>query len=360
MVNEDRLIKTLFELVRIDSPSGEEQAMANDLKDRLQSLGFDVGLDGYGNVIGKLGNDDAILLSAHMDTVEPGRGINPRVDGVTVVSEDSTILGGDCKAGIAAILEGLTAALESGVSLKSVEVAFTRQEEIGLIGARNLDFSRIDSKNAVVFDGEGPPTQITSSSPTHVSFDIEVTGRAAHAGVEPEKGLSSIRVSSELIVRLPQGRIDDETTFNIGVINGGSVTNAVPEKTMIRGEFRSHNPMTMNNLSSDVNNAIEDVKELFPEARLDLTMNTQFESYSIAESDPAVDLLATAYGVLGQGFTMLPSGGGTDGNVFRMHGINAAVVGMADHNAHTVREYVSIPELVNAAELCEVLVRVSV
>ncbi len=357
MIDQERLIKTLLELVRIDSPSGEEQAMANDLIVRLENLGFDVGLDGYGNVIGKLGNQDAVLLSAHMDTVEPGRGINPSVQGTMVVSEDTTILGGDCKAGIAAILEGLTAALESGDPVRSVEVAFTRQEEIGLVGAQNLDFSRIKAQKAVVFDGEGPPTQITSSSPTHVSFEVDVTGRAAHAGVEPEKGLSSIRVSAELIVRLPQGRIDDETTFNIGIINGGSVTNAVPEKTKILGEFRSHNPEAISKISDDVNNAIENVRVLFPEAILDLAMNTRFEAYSIDENDAAVEMLTAAFGELGKDFAMLPSGGGTDGNVLRMHGISAAVVGMADHNAHTVREYVSIPELVDAANLCEVLVR---
>ena len=196
MINRDRLVKTFCDLVRIDSPSGEEEAVAQELIKRLEGMGLNVQRDDYGNLVANDGGNNPITLSAHMDTVEPGRGIQPLVELDRIVSDGTTILGGDCKAGVAAILEALESVLEDGTPHGAIEVAFTREEEIGLVGARNLDLSLLKGKEAVVFDGEGPPSQITSSSPTYIGFDIEITGRAAHAGAEPEKGISAIRIAA--------------------------------------------------------------------------------------------------------------------------------------------------------------------
>ena len=355
MINRDRLIKTFCDLVQIDSPSGEEEAMAVELQRRLTAMGFETDRDAYGNLIASDGGKDPFLLSAHMDTVEPGRGVKPRVDGDRILSDGSTILGGDCKAGVAAILEALESIKEDGTPHVSFEIAFTREEEIGLVGARNLDFSKISAKEAVIFDGEGPPSQITSASPTYVGFDIEITGRAAHAGVEPEKGLSAIRIATELMARLPQGRLDDETTFNIGTIEGGSVRNAVPENTLVTGEFRSRNLETLDGVHLQLMEAIEEVRRMFPEAVIEDHVHTEFESYNLTEDDPATKRVMSTLRTLGLEPTLRPSGGGTDGNIFRQRGISAVVVGMADHNMHTVREYVTISDLVDAAHLCETL-----
>ena len=355
MINRDRLIKTFCDLVQIDSPSGEEEAMAVELQRRLTAMGFETERDSYGNLIASDGGKDPFLLSAHMDTVEPGRGVKPRVDGDRILSDGSTILGGDCKAGVAAILEALESIKEDGTPHVSFEIAFTREEEIGLVGARNLDFSKISAKEAVIFDGEGPPSQITSASPTYVGFDIEITGRAAHAGVEPEKGLSAIRIATELMARLPQGRLDDETTFNIGTIEGGSVRNAVPENTLVTGEFRSRNLETLDGVHLQLMEAIEEVRRMFPEAVIEDHLHTEFESYNLTEDDPATNRVMSTLRTLGLEPTLRPSGGGTDGNIFRQRGISAVVVGMADHNMHTVREYVTISDLVDAAHLCETL-----
>ena len=357
MINRDRLVKTFTDLVQIDSPSGEEEAMAVELTRRLEALGFSVKRDAYGNVVADDGGADPILLSAHMDTVEPGRGIKPSVDGDRIVSDGTTILGGDCKCGVAAILEALESVYEDGVAHHGIEVAFTREEEIGLVGARNLDFSMINAKEAIVFDGEGPVSQITSASPTYIGFDIEVTGRAAHAGVEPEKGISAIRIAAELIVRLPQGRLDEESTFNIGTIEGGSVRNTVAETTLIRGEFRSRNLETLDDVRFQISEALKEVRGMFPEAELDDHLHTEFETYTLSSDDPATARVTDALRRLGLEPDMRPSGGGTDGNVFRLRGISSVVVGMADHGMHTVREYVIIPELVDTAHLCETLIR---
>lgn len=357
MINRDRLVKTFTDLVQIDSPSGEEEAMAVELTRRLEALGFSVKRDAYGNIVADDGGADPILLSAHMDTVEPGRGIKPSVDGDRIVSDGSTILGGDCKCGVAAILEALESAYEDGVAHHGIEVAFTREEEIGLVGARNLDFSMLNAKEAIVFDGEGPVSQITSASPTYIGFDIEITGRAAHAGVEPEKGISAIRIAAELIVRLPQGRLDEESTFNIGTIEGGSVRNTVAETTIIRGEFRSRNLETLDDVRFQISEALKEVRGMFPEAELDDHLHTEFETYTLSSDDPATARVTDALRRLGLEPDMRPSGGGTDGNVFRLRGISSVVVGMADHGMHTVREYVIIPELVDTAHLCEALIR---
>jgi tripeptide aminopeptidase len=279
------------------------------------------------------------------------------VHGDRIVSDGTTILGGDCKAGVAAIMEALESIFEDGTPHMAIEVALTREEEIGLVGARNLDFSMIRAKEAIVFDGEGPASQITSASPTYIGFDIEITGRAAHAGVEPEKGLSAIRIASEIITRLPQGRLDSETTFNVGNIQGGTVRNAVPENTLIKGEFRSRNLETLDNIRLQINEALKEVRGLFPEAVIEDHLHTEFETYTLTDDDPATSRVKSTLRDLGLEPVMRPSGGGTDGNVFRLRGISAVVVGMADHSMHTVREYVTIPDLVDAAHLCEALLR---
>ncbi|MFQ5934698.1 MAG: M20/M25/M40 family metallo-hydrolase, partial [Dehalococcoidia bacterium] len=245
MINQERLVKSFCDLVQIDSPSDEEEAVAQELTQRLESLGFRPERDAHGNLIASEDGETPLLLSAHMDTVEPGRGIKPRVEGDRVMSDGTTILGGDCKAGIAAILEGLESIKEDSVHRRAVQLALTRGEEIGLVGARNMDYSMIKARESVVFDGNGPVSTMTSSSPTYVRFDVKVTGRAAHAGVEPEKGLSAIKIAADIINRLPQGRLDEETTINVGTISGGSVRNAVPETVTFSGEFRSRNLETL-------------------------------------------------------------------------------------------------------------------
>ena len=359
MINRDRLVKTFIDLVKIDSPSGEEDEIATELTKRLKQLGFDVRRDSYGNLIASNGGENPLILSAHMDTVEPGRGIAPSIQGDRIVSDGTTILGGDCKCGVAAILEALESVNEDQVPHLDLEVIFTRDEEIGLVGARNLDFSLIKGKESVVFDGEGPVNQITSSSPTYIGFELEIVGRAAHAGVEPEKGLSAIRVAAEIIARLPQGRIDEETTFNVGNISGGSVRNTVPENTSIIGEFRSRSLESLDALQGQIAEAVTEAEHLFPEAKIETHLHTEFETYSLNEDDLATKRVTTTLRGLGLQPIMKASGGGTDGNVFRLNGISAVVVGMAEHGMHTVRESVVIPELMDTAHLCESLIRIN-
>ena len=357
MINKDRIIKTFCEIVAIDSPSGEEESMAIDVTNRLENFGFSVIRDDYGNVIASDGRENPILLSAHLDTVEPGRGITPIVKDDQIVSDGTTILGGDCKSGIVAVFEALESMLEDGIPMRPVELVFTREEELGLVGARNLDMSTLKSKQAIIFDGEGPVNQITSSSPTYIGFDINITGRAAHAGAEPEKGLSAISIAADIISQLPQGRLDNNTTFNIGNVEGGSTRNTVPENTLITGEFRSTNLEKLDDIREQIDNVINKVKKKYPEAVLESHMHTSFETYTLEPDDPATQTASEALEKIGLPPIMKPSGGGTDGNVFRNRGISSVVVGMAVHGMHTVREYVNIPDLIDTAHFCESLLR---
>ena len=356
MIDRDRLVRTFTDLVRIDSPSGEEAAIADVLTTRLANLGFTVSRDTYNNVIASEPGDSPILLSAHMDTVEPGRGVNPLIDGDVIRTDGSTILGGDCKAGLSVILEALESLQGDGASRRPVEIALTREEEIGLVGAKNLDFSMLRAKQAVVFDGEGPAYQVTTGSPTYIAFDIDVTGRAAHAGVEPEKGISAIQIAAEMIVQMRLGRLDANTTFNVGNIEGGSVRNAVPEHASLRGETRSHDPEALERVRSYLLNIVQDTRGRWTEATINCELQEQFVGYRLDESTGALARVKDTLTGLGMTPELALSGGGTDGNVFVLNGIEAVVVGAAMHDAHTVRESVRISELEQGAQFCRALI----
>jgi len=356
MIDRGRLIETFCNLVKIDSPSGEEHNIAQYLIDRLQKNGLLVTKDGYGNVIARSDGDNPLMLSAHMDTVEPGRGITPKINKDRIESDGTTILGGDCKAGLAAILEALDSLNQDKVSHIPIEVVLTREEETGLKGASNLDLSMIKSKEAIVFDGEGPVSQITSSSPTYIGFDVEITGMSAHAGVEPEKGLSAIKIAGELINKLPQGRLDDETTFNLGLIEGGQVRNAVAETVKLQGEFRSMNLETLDSVNMQLIQSINEVRKSYPKAKLIEKIETDFHTYKLTDDSGVLKKIKAGLSSLGLKPIMQRSGGGTDGNIYRKLGIDAVVVGMADHGMHTKHEYVSIPDLMDAAHLVETLI----
>ncbi|MCH7621439.1 MAG: M20/M25/M40 family metallo-hydrolase [Chloroflexi bacterium] len=353
MIEQERLVGSFCDLVRIDSPSDEEEEVALHLTDRLSRLGFSVVRDAHGNVIASEDGENPLLLSAHMDTVEPGRGIEPIINGDRITSDGTTILGGDCKAGVAAILEGLESVSEDGTSRRPVQVVFTRGEEIGLVGASNLDYSMIRASEAVVFDGNGPVNTITGASPTYMRFDITIKGRAAHAGVEPEKGLSAIRIATEIINELPNGRLDDETTFNVGLISGGSVRNAVPAEATFGGEWRSRNTETLDSIKMQLLTTLERARERYKEATIEEDLEVMFQMYNLDPEEQIVRLVTRVMRDMDLVPNIRPSGGGTDGNVMRLHGIESVVVGMSTNEMHTVDEYVIIPDLVNTARFCQ-------
>lgn len=357
MINTQRLVDTFCEIVRIDSVSREEDAIAKDLTYRLKELGLDVVEDKFGNLVTVQKEVNPLILSAHMDTVEPGRGIKPKVVDGKIVSDGTTILGGDCKAGVASILEAIASLRDDNTEHIPFQVVFTRGEEIGLIGAAHLDFDLLHGQNIVVFDGNGPVNTITSMSPTSVHFDVKVVGRAAHAGVEPEKGLSAIRIAADIIMRLPQGRLDPETTMNIGKISGGLVRNAVPAEAEFAGEFRSRNAETVELLKLQVSSILEHARDTYKDAKIEQDAEVMFKMYQLDAEDPILKMVSSIMNSMGLSPNPRPSGGGTDANIFIDKGFDAVVVGMATNAMHTVNEYVIVDELRDAATFCEHLVK---
>ena len=358
MARRDRLVETLVNLIRIDSPTGEEDAMDREVSTRLESLGFTVRHDDYKNVIAKLdGHGEPVMLSAHLDTVEPGRGIRPQLEGDLLRSDGTTILGGDCKAGVAIALEAIAGVLESGTAHVPIEVVFSRAEEGGLNGARNLDFSLITAKRGVVFDGEGPCHRITTAAPSQNVVKAQITGRASHAGLEPEKGISALVIAGHILTRLPLGRIDEETTANIGYLEGGLKRNIIPENAFLDGELRSRDQHKLDNLTDQFRTVFAEVGAMFPEAGLDLDISNSYQCYNVGADHPTVAMLSRALAKLGAEPILAGSGGGSDANVFFQHGIAALPVGIGVRGFHTKGETAIISEVHEGAEMCQLLLQ---
>lgn len=359
MADQERLVKTLMELIKIDSPSGEEDAMDAEVSARLESMGLKVSHDTYNNVIAKLpGEGSPIMLSAHLDTVEPGRGIKPIVDGGVVRSDGSTILGGDCKAGVAIVLEGLAAANESnGGGNRAIEVVFTRHEEGGLVGAHHLDFSMVSATTGIVFDGEGPPNRIILSAPSQNVVTAQITGRAAHAGLEPEKGISALLIAADILGQLPLGRIDEETTANIGRLEGGLKRNIIPEQAFLDGEFRSRSNEKLADLERKFRGVFEEVASRYPEAKIDLDIVNTYQAYNIDAGSEAVAMISRALAGMGMKPVLETTGGGSDANVFIGKGITAVPVGIGVRDFHTTWETAVIAEVFQGAQMCEAVIR---
>lgn len=355
MINRERLVKEFLQLVAIDSPSGEEDVIAAELAFRLNNIGVESSQDSAGNVLGRLdGVGEPLLLSAHMDTVQPGNGIKPVYDGDDIIRTDgSTILGADNKGGCAVIFEAIRSVIEDGAEHRPIEVAISRGEELGLLGAEAMDYSRISAKVAIVIDSGGPPSSIQSASPYYMGYTIEVFGRAAHAGLEPEKGIPAISIAAEVVLGLPQGRQDHETTGNVGKINGGLVVNAVPEHCIVEGEMRSMEFEKVESLVSRSKAHLDDVRKRHPDARIEAEFAMKHPGYKLDDDDPAAKLIYGVLKDLGMTPDPHPVGGGTDGNVFRGQGIASVVIGRGGYNQHTKDEYLVIPEMVDCARVVE-------
>ena len=357
MADRKRLTETLIDLIRIDSPSGEEDAIDQEVSSRLSALGLAVEHDSYNNVIARLdGEGEPVLLSAHLDTVEPGRGIKPVLDGDILRSDGTTILGGDCKAGVAIVLEALTSVVEKGDNRRAVEVAFSRHEEGGLVGVRHMDFSLLTAKQGIVLDGEGPPNRITVSAPSQNVVTAEIVGRAAHAGLEPENGLSALLVTADILTRLPLGRIDNETTANIGWMEGGLKRNIVPERASLDGEFRSRSNDKLAWLEGQFRKVFDESAARYPDARIALDIRNTYQAYRVEQQHETVAMIGRALDTLGLSAVLEASGGGSDANVFIERGITALPVGIGVRSFHTTWETALIPEVLQGAEMCEALV----
>jgi len=367
VINADRTFKEFMELVQVDSVSGQERKLADLLLDRLESLGLEVWEDdagkklntSAGNIIGKLpktvAGGEPVLLCAHMDTVEPGVGVVPVLDNRVIKSSGDTILGADDKAGITAILEVLRVIRENNIPHGGIEVAFTVWEEGGLLGAKNLDFDRLESKMGFVLDCDGPAGTIIVQAPSQDRISATVRGRAAHAGISPEEGINAIVVASRAIAAMKLGRIDDETTANIGVITGGKAINIVPDAVTIKGETRSLTASKREAQTKAMVAALEETARANG-TTADVVVETIYPDFKLGEKNRVVIIAARAARQLGMNPRLVKTGGGSDANIFNNRGIAVANLGIAMQKVHTTDEYIRSEDLVsNARYLLEII-----
>ncbi len=350
-VNSERLLDTFCTLVRIDNPSGNEAAMAAHLIERCTALGMECEQDGMGNVIARLAGVGApILFSAHMDSVAPCLGKQPVVRDGVVYSAGDTVLGADDLAGVTAFLEGIQAAQASGQPYRAAELVLTVQEETGLKGARGLDYSRLQAKHGIAFDLNGPVGNICVGSPAHDSFTARILGAAAHAGVEPEKGISAIQVAAYAIAAMPLGRLDDETTANVGSIEGGKANNIVPDVVVIKGEARSRSLKKLDAQWATMRQALEEASARFG-ATVEIDYTRHYEASVLAPDAPIVQLVSRAARAVGLVPELVVTGGGSDVSIISSQGIETANLSMGYNHIHSVNESIAISEIERAAQI---------
>jgi tripeptide aminopeptidase len=351
------LVQTFLELVAIDSPSGREEAIGIDIGRRCAALGGEVTPDEHGNVVARWpdGRGEWLLLSAHMDTVGKDTGIRPQIRDGVISSDGTTILGGDDKSGIAVILELLQSLKEDKLAHPPFEVVISVGEEIGLQGAKLLDKRMLRSRRGYVLDSGGAIGTIVVSAPSQDSLRVVVHGKTAHAGSEPENGINAIRVASEAIAEMPLGRIDFETTANIGIIEGGTATNIVPDEVRVRGEARSRDNAKLEAQTAAMVRAFEEAAA-DKGARAEITVVRSYSTYRLTPDTPVVAKAAAAAKRLGFAPLFKDSGGGADANIYAEAGIQCAVLSTGMDDVHTPQEHIAIADMVNAARLLQEIV----
>ncbi len=369
-VNQQRLKNLLLELVQIDSLSRKEREVAERLRREIESLGAVCRYDragervggNTGNLIGRLAGTTPglppLLLCAHMDTVVPGEGVKPIVEGDIIRTDGTTVLGGDDKSGCAVICETLHQIHEQRIPHGPIDVVFTICEEVGLLGAKNLELELFEAREGLVFDSDSPGFLFVRA-PGAQTLSFTVRGYEAHAGMVPERGISAIKVAANAIAAMRLGRIDDETTANLGLIQGGRAINIVPNEVVIRGEARSRNP---EKLTAQVNHMIDCFKQAVARATLtidgkqvvaalDYSADTQYQAMNIPEDAPIVRKVIEAARRTGRTVTTAATGGGCDANIFNQRGLTVANLGTGMRDIHTVREWLDVKDMVATAEV---------
>jgi len=364
LINQERLKNLLIELIKIDSLSRQERDVAVRLKREMEELGATVSIDEAGEKVGgNVGNlivhfpgnaphATPLLLSAHMDTVVPGEGITPILDGDILRSDGRTVLGGDDKSGVAIICEALRVIKENGLACGDVDVVFTICEEAGLIGAKCLDVSRLRARTGLVLDSDSVGF-LFIRAPAANRMEFRVHGLEAHAGMCPERGINAIQVAAEGIARMRLGRIDHETTANIGVVEGGMAVNIVPNQVILRGEARSHSQEKLEQQTEHMKRCLEDaaaraVLELdgkLHTAKVEAKIDRDYDRMDVPESAPIVKLVHAAAKNLRLEVKTLATGGGCDANVLNRKGLVVANLSTGMREIHTVNEWLDLKDL---------------
>lgn len=358
-----RIVDCFISLVQIDSESRNELEIAQRLKKELEEIGAEVSIDNAntevdsntGNLIAKFpgkNEKEPLSLFAHMDTVKPGKNIKPSIKNGIISSDGSTILGADDKSGIVMIIEAIRRLQLEKFDYAPLEVVFTICEEIGLLGAKHLDYSRLNAKVGYALDG-GEIGSIILNAPSLNTWEVTVYGKESHAGGSPEDGINAIKVASESIAKIPQGRIDDETTSNVGIISGGHAHNVVPGQVTVEGEVRSHDPQKLESVTNEIIEAFHKVAEKYSvqindtivTARAEEKVDMDFPLLKIDANEEVVKIAMDAALSIGLKAETQTGGGGSDANVLFGNGICAPILGTGMRGVHSKGENISIEDL---------------
>ncbi len=361
MINSQRLLSTFLEYIQIDSESCNEARFATRVAEDLKAIGCQVSFDdsvaktgsNTGNLYAILpGNCDRepIIFSSHMDTVTPGVGIEPVVENGRIYSKGHTILGGDDKSGIVAVVEALRTIVEKDLCHPTIQVVFTVCEEVGLRGSSNVDTARLVAKNAIVLDSGGDAGEIVVAAPGQYVIKGTVTGRRAHAGVAPETGISAIMVLAEAITSMQLLRIDEETTANFGTIDSHFATNIVAETATFVAECRSRNEEKLEVQKDHMLACLQDACDKYG-ATVEIELNKPYGGYSYTQEDALVKKVMAACDTLGLTARTAASGGGSDANNFNNMGLKAVNLGTGMAKVHTTDEEITVTNLENTARL---------
>jgi len=364
-----QMLNTFVELAKLSSPSRKEGLVAARLEKELRALGCRVSFDNAGKKLGgQTGNLIAslpgkkgvapFLLSAHMDTVTPCENVKPIVESKRVRTDGSTILGADCKSSLAGIIQILREIKEKNLPHPPLELALTICEEQGMAGSRNMDYSKITAKRGLVMDSECSD-KLTLRAPAADEIRAAIHGKAAHAGMMPEAGISAIRAAALGLVKMKTGRIDFETTANIGYINGGGATNIVTALVELKGEARSHKMPKLKKQSEHMKRCLEQGAASYSikfegktyRANAEVQIIHKYPNLVIPESAPAAKLAFEAARLAGLPLRAATGGGGSDANFFFQKGIITPNLGCGMQNAHTTAEYLELKDFFNCAEL---------
>ena len=370
MITKDRMTEHLMDIISIDSPSKLEKPVALKLHSEMEQIGAECSYDDAGTIVGgntgnlivklKGNRPDAppFFLSSHMDTVKPGIGIKPRVENGIMRSDGTTILGADDKSGVSIIVEVLRTLKEQDLPHGDIEVAFTICEEIYLLGAKYFDTSVMNSSYGIVLDSS-TPNLLVLKCPSSDILKFTVHGLEAHAGLCPENGISAIKIASEAISNMNLGRIDHETTANIGIINGGVATNIVPNQVTITGEARSHDNEKLDKQVTHMCDCFHKAAENYSiilegetkSPTIEIDVDRVYEKMDVSPSAKVTKMVDTAVSNLGYTIEHHTSGGGCDANYFNNKGIECVNLGTGMYELHTVNEYLVLEEFYRSADI---------
>lgn len=362
MINRQRILAEFIELVQIRCSTKQEREVADLLITRLKQFGLEVFEDNTGDIIGgNCGNIFAylkgtiphaprLLLTAHMDCVEPCGNVRAKIQDGRITSDGSTILGADDKAGIVAILEALRVLKEEAIPHGDIQVVFTVAEEGGLNGSKHMDKTLLKADFGYALDSSGRPGRIINKAPGQNKIEVKIHGKTAHAGLAPEEGINAIVVAGQACCKVKQGRIDEETTANIGIIKGGLATNIVPDLVEITCEARSRSLTKLHEQTVQMCKTFEQVAADYG-ARAEVEVSKSYDPFVLAEDTPVIRIASHAVRNIGIEPILQGTGGGSDANFINCYGVPCAVLGVGMQKAHTTDEFILEEDLYKTSEL---------